>query len=421
MDSNLSTSKGLTTRSVGVLVDGFDTWGGGLDFIRLILNGLVIDPDTRVCLMIPRATMKAELRMLGGGIRQSLLALLQGRFRWMYRGRLKPSKLADGFSDFGNLITFHFYRNTRSGLIRALEKSEVGVVMPSISVLGRDFPLPWVGYVFDFQHRALPQLFDEHESIRRNALFTDMLDNAEVVLVNSEAVRSDAEHYYPGTARKIVCMPFAPSPRPEWLDLIPAHAQERYATGSRYFMVSNQFWVHKDHVTAIRAFAVFSATGASDARLVCTGSPHDFRAPGHADNIRGLMAELGLVDKVMLLGHIPKIDQIGLLRGAISLIQPTLYEGGPGGGAVYDAIAVGVPVLVSDIPVNREIRGGDCRFFPPGDPQALAELMREIASTQMPRLGRDELLTHAQAGLRRLNEALRTAMERATPACRHGC
>lgn len=39
----------------------------------------------------------------------------------------------------------------------------------------------------------------------------------------------------------------------------------------------------------------------------------------------------------------------------MGLIQPSLFEGGPGGFSVYEAIAMGKPILVSDIKVNKEI------------------------------------------------------------------
>ena len=53
------------------------------------------------------------------------------------------------------------------------------------------------------------------------------------------------------------------------------------------------------------------------------------------------MDELGINDDVEIVGHIPKLDQIALLKNSIAVIQPTLFEGGPGGGSAYDAISLG--------------------------------------------------------------------------------
>jgi glycosyltransferase involved in cell wall biosynthesis len=269
-----------------------------------------------------------------------------------------------------------------------------------------------VGYIYDFQHRHLPQFFTEAERAGRDATFARMLGSASVVICNSEAVRDDAERFHPGSARKIVALPFAPIPREQWFDLDPAAARRRHALPQRYFIVCNQFWIHKDHPTAIRAFAEFRARGGDpEAALVCTGTVQDYRDSSYPETIRALIRELGLEGRAHLLGHIPKDDQIALLRGAIAVLQPTWFEGGRGGGAVTDALSMGVPALVSDIAVNREIVHAGCRFFPKGDPAALAALMLEVAAAEPVRPDRAELLKRAGEGVARLSSALAGAIQ----------
>lgn len=91
-----------------------------------------------------------------------------------------------------------------------------------------------------------------------------------------------------------------------------------------------------------------------------------------------MIFELGIDQKVRILGLIPKVDQIALMRGSLALIQPTLFEGGPGGGAVYDAVGLGVPCIVSDIDVNREIDEDAVCFFKTGDADDLFMAMNTI-------------------------------------------
>lgn len=61
------------------------------------------------------------------------------------------------------------------------------------------------------------------------------------------------------------------------------------------------------------------------------------------------------------------------MQRSLAVIQPTLFEGGPGGGAVYQAISLNVPAVVSDITVNRKIDIGTVRLFPARSPEDLAE------------------------------------------------
>jgi len=72
------------------------------------------------------------------------------------------------------------------------------------------------------------------------------------------------------------------------------------------------------------------------------------------------------------------------MKDAVALVQSTLFEGGPGGGAVYDAVSLGAPSLVSDIAVNREIDEPTVRFFRVRDPDDLAAAMERCLAGDVP-------------------------------------
>lgn len=59
-------------------------------------------------------------------------------------------------------------------------------------------------------------------------------------------------------------------------------------------------------------------------------------------------------------------------------VMPSLYEGCP--NAAIEAMATGLPLLLSDIPVMREVSQGNALFFDQHDPRSLAELLRKIAA-----------------------------------------
>jgi glycosyltransferase involved in cell wall biosynthesis len=398
---------GAPVRVVAVPLKEFNGWAGGVDFVRMVLEGLLHDPALRVVALLPRPSLAKRARQFPGAVLGGLKALLRGRRR---ERPLGPGQMRAALAGFGPRLTFHTYPDSRRGLRAALAAVGAEVAIPCLRPLA-GAPVPWVGYLYDFQHRHFPELFSEAERTGRDLAFARMLAAAPVVICNSEAVRADAERFHPGCAARIVVLPFAPVVREGWLDLDPAPAAVRHAVPDRYFIVCNQFWIHKDHPTAIRAFAAFLQLGGDPATaLVCTGTVRDFRDPGYPGTIHALIARLGLTGKVHLLGHLAKDEQIALLRGAIAVLQPTWFEGGRGGGAVSDALALGVPALLSDIPVNREIRHDGCRFFPKGDPAALAALMLELAAAEPPRPDRAELLRRAEAGIGQLSRSLAGAM-----------
>jgi glycosyltransferase involved in cell wall biosynthesis len=108
---------------------------------------------------------------------------------------------------------------------------------------------------------------------------------------------------------------------------------------------------------------------------------------GHAepyeDELRVQAARLGVEDRVRFLEFVPDAELEGLWRIAECAAFPTLGEGF--GLPVIEAMARGVPVACSDLPVLREVGGGVAHYFNPYDPVAAAaaiEAAREDASAR---------------------------------------
>lgn len=370
-------------RTLGVLLDGFIHTTGMMDFIVGFVDGLV-----RVA-----------------GERKVVLILRSEGDRW----KAWPQK----FRDIGmpKLPMFVIPRSDQalSGLCR---KQAIDVVGPLSNPPGAQVDIPWFGYMFDFQHRYFPKLFTEEERRVRDAVFGTLLHGADVVVVNSRAVKRDAAKFFPDAKAAVHALPFSAAPKAEWLALDPAGAQRQYGTGPDYFLVSNQFWLHKRHEIAIAAFARLAGEHPTY-RLVLTGSTEDWRAPNRLADITALTARLGVADRVDILGLIPKTDQIALMRGARAVIQPTAFEGGPGGGSAFDAIALGVPAIVSDIPVNREIEQHVFAYFPLDDIRALHDRMARAIAETAPRTSADTLLAEGAERRQRYGQTIWGAADEA--------
>jgi glycosyltransferase involved in cell wall biosynthesis len=56
--------------------------------------------------------------------------------------------------------------------------------------------------------------------------------------------------------------------------------------------------------------------------------------------------------------------------------MPSLYEGCP--NAAIEAMAAGLPLVLSNIPVMREVSHGNALFFDLDDPRSLAVIVKKI-------------------------------------------
>jgi glycosyltransferase involved in cell wall biosynthesis len=94
------------------------------------------------------------------------------------------------------------------------------------------------------------------------------------------------------------------------------------------------------------------------------------------------------------------------MKNSLALIQPTLFEGGRGGGSVWDAISLGVSSIVSDIEPNLEIKEENMLFFKTKDENDLALKMEEIIKSPKQKATREQLIEKSQKNAKKLNDFL---------------
>lgn len=140
----------------------------------------------------------------------------------------------------------------------------------------------------------------------------------------------------------------------------------------------------KGHELLLRAVAT---AGLWDIHLVFAGP-----TVGRAQQIEQLATELGLSERLSVLGTVQDDVLAGLYRDALMLCMPSLGEGF--GLPVLEAMSFGTPVLASDLPALREVAGDAAVFSVPGDSDDLAhQLHRVVSDKQL----RDQLARKGKA------------------------
>jgi len=361
--------------------------------------------------MLPVCNQVDTLADLRGNVRRSAHQLLrEGNFVYPSKRPAFDSSVQDYFNNVDGPLELIEY-NQATGLNAALKRIDVDVVMPAVSTLGPSFPFPWVGYIYDFQHKYFPHFFTPEECLNRDINFAAMLRDAKAIIVNAKSVKEDIDHFFPYNKCKVFNLPFCAAPIPNWLEDSKVDLA-KYNLPPRYFVISNQFWIHKSHTTAFNALAILTDEECGkDINIVCTGKMEDHRFPDYIRDLQDKIIAFGVKEKVHFLGHIPKIDQIAIMKRSLAVLQPTLFEGGPGGGSVCDAVSIGVPVILSNIPVNKEIENeGNLLYFERGSTIDLVEKMREFLKIYPRPPSKTELLARGEQRKRLLGECLLEAI-----------
>ncbi len=397
-----SSTEPSTAPRIAILADALAGWTGGVDFLRFCVSALSsVSPETSWSVLLPSNNVAHSI----AGLAKRRLKKLAG-MKTVPVHSISKGEMIDAITSSGSRIDIIDYRNTASGLASTMRRCGAEVLFPCAHSLGRSFPLPWIGYIPDLQHKRLPHWFSGRELRARDKVFSTILAEAPAVVVNAAAVIQDIEEFYPDHKARLFALPFCPPANlPQFSDASGSRVRAAYHLPERYFMVSNQFWIHKSHETAFMALRHVRDAG-HDVHLVCTGNTSDYRWPDHFNNLKGIIEKNNLGDYVHILGLIPKPDQLAIMRESLAVVQPTLFEGGPGGGAVYDAVSTRTPSIVSDIPVNREIDIGVVRFFAAGSAEDLAAKMVDILANPPRRLDGEETFAQLTARQKKLGGLL---------------
>ena len=128
------------------------------------------------------------------------------------------------------------------------------------------------------------------------------------------------------------------------------------------------------------------ASGARKVKLflTCTLQSRDNPGSYRAECARALVKQLGISGNVVELGTIPYSQLHHVYRACDVYVTPAYAESFA--HPLVEAMASGLPVVASDLPVHREICGGAALYFSPFSEQELAgEVLRVESSKELSR------------------------------------
>lgn len=354
-----------STIGIGLMAHGGAGWLGGSYYVENLCRALLLLPTqerkaVRIT-MVGNDRQLAQMGQLSERVdativvdRQPAIGLWQRqRFRWrrLARGNKTPWT-DDMISDAG--IDFLYPYCPQDDTRRRFQSA---------------------AWQPDFQHCEMPVMFKPEEIEERNNDFRRAQRFADRIVLSSENARAHCRIHFPEALPKLSVLPFASVLDPATLSGDPLEAIAQFHLPGKFFILSNQFWRHKNHDVVWDALAVLQQRGVRP-NLVCTGHTYDYRHPGHFDQLLEKLHRSDLAGQVRILGVIPRRLQLLLMRQSVAVIQPSLFEGWS--TAVEDARALGCPTVLSDTEIHREQDPRWSQYFEAENPLALADVLQEL-------------------------------------------
>lgn len=243
---------------------------------------------------------------------------------------------------------------------------------------GGNLPQKWIykwgGWIPDFQYKHLPQLFSDQEKESREKRNLWLAKESNVIAFSSQHALNDYHRFFPQFKGNEFLLRFVSQAEEGWLKENPSETQKKYNLPDRFFIVCNQFWKHKDHMTVIDSIWKLKQQGI-DITVVCTGATEDFRNPDYFPSLLKRAEELGVSNQFIVLGFISRRDQIQLIRRSLAIIQPSLFEGWS--TVVEDGRSLGKHIFLSDFAVHIEQNPPYTWYFKQQDTGHLSSLIAE--------------------------------------------
>ena len=216
--------------------------------------------------------------------------------------------------------------------------------------------------IHDVSFLAHPEWFRPRERLRRRWLTRRTAANAAVIFTDSEFSRGEIERYLAVERSRIRVVPPGVSPR---------HTHAGDPARQPLVLYVGSVFNRRRLPDLIEAFARASAA-LPQTRLVIVGADRTWPP----QDLRAAAAGSGVADRVELLDYVNDDRLAALYSQAAAFAFLSEYEGF--GLTPLEALAAGVPVVVLDTAVAREVYGPAARYVAVNDIDGTASALRSL-------------------------------------------
>ncbi|GAB4128564.1 MAG: glycosyltransferase family 1 protein [Raineya sp.] len=349
---------------IGLIFSYNENWIAGAYYIENLIHALNTLPDFQ----------KPDIFILSYDEKDFDRILQQSNYPYLHKYiiNIKYNILERIINKISRTITKRNFIEKFATISRKIDVLFPAVDREYFNLISYDKKIYWIP---DFQEDYLPHFFSEQEIIYRKTYQKHLSQRKTHLVFSSQDALNDFKRLYPEHICKTYVLNFAVTHKQKYQNVDIQQLIKKYDLKEKYFFSPNQFWAHKNHITALKAVKLLKEQG-QDIMVAFSGKQEDYRNPNYFQTLQNYVIENKLEQNIRFLGFIDRTEQLALMKHAVAIIQPSLFEGWS--TVVEDAKAMGQRIILSNLNVHIEqTTDYDNKIlFNPHKPEDLAEKIR---------------------------------------------
>jgi glycosyltransferase involved in cell wall biosynthesis len=263
-------------------------------------------------------------------------------------------------------------------ILDSLKSHQIDVIL-SLTPNCHTVEYPSITTIWDLQHKLqsyFPEVSEAGEWDRREELYTKMLSRAAVIITGTETGKAEIERFYQVPAARIKVIPFFTPQFTLDKGSSDRDVKTKYNLPDRYLFYPAQFWPHKNHVGLLLAIKCLKEKYNLELALVLVGGNK-----GNESYVRAKVQELDLSKQVYFLDFVDRVDLVSLYVNAFALTFMTFF--GPDNFPPLEAMALGCPVIASNVSGAQEQLGSAALLVDPTQPEEIALAIESLVTDDL--------------------------------------
>ncbi|MBU1203100.1 glycosyltransferase family 4 protein [Patescibacteria group bacterium] len=260
-----------------------------------------------------------------------------------------------------------FWTHLRLGFELIIHPVEKFFASNAVPIMGRG---EIIVTIHDLGFLKNPDLYHPLERWYQKWSHNIAVKRSKKIITISNATKQDIIKYYPQAKDKIKVIylgwdssEFGPISREDKLGYVDEHDHPE-----KYILYTGRIETKKNVQNLIRAYRM----GNFKWPLMLAGRPGNF---GYQE-IQNMIKDTKIKNDVIILGYVSQKNYTKLIASASMFVFPSKFEGF--GLPILEAMASGVPVVCSDMPVLHEVAGEAAVYFDPDNPQDIKDKMTQV-------------------------------------------